>query len=89
MQKLAAGWIALGVALAAPMSVYAQDGTNPVTKHRTVHSVRIIHTVHIEHSAMVAPAPVVYTGSHGRGAPTEEIFSRNPEDCVRALCIGL
>jgi hypothetical protein len=87
MGKLVVGWIALGVGLAAPISVYAQDATTAqVTHHRTVHKVKIVHTVQVEHTATVEP--VVYTVSHGRGAATEDVFSRNPEDCSQRLCIG-
>ncbi len=91
MRKLTAGLLALGVALAAPISVYAQDGTNPVTHHRTVHTIRVVHTVQIEHTAMVVPPVAGYTASHGRSAPTvveDAVFSRDAGDCNHAFCIG-
>jgi hypothetical protein len=72
--KLVAGWMALGVALASPISAYAENGTTRHTHHRAVY-------------LMVDP-PAVTTTSHGRGAPTEQIFSRNAADCNKALCIG-
>jgi hypothetical protein len=76
----------VAIGLTSPIwliSAYAQNGTN-VTHHRTVPTVKIVHTA----TAMVAPTPAAYAASQGRGAPTEDAFSRNPEDCNHALCIG-
>jgi hypothetical protein len=50
-----------------------------------------VHTVLIEHTAMVVPPVPGYTASHGRSAPTvveDAVFSRDAGDCNHTLCLG-
>ena len=48
------------------------------------------HNAHIVlYTALVDdPAPAVATASQGRGAVTEQIFTRSAEDCNKMLCLG-
>jgi hypothetical protein len=66
------------VSSAALVMASASAGARPTSHHRTIRT---------EYTALVDP-PAVATVSHGRGAPTEEIFSRNAQDCNKLLCIG-
>ena len=69
----------LAASLTALIAASASAGAQPTYKHKA----------HTEYTALVDdPAPTVATVSHGRGAPTEEIFSRNAGDCNKMLCIG-
>jgi hypothetical protein len=71
--------MAFAASLAALMAASASAGAQPTHKHKA----------QVEYAALVDdPAPAVATVSHGRGAPTDEIFSRNAADCNKMLCIG-
>jgi hypothetical protein len=63
----------------AALTASVPANAQPVPHHRAVHS---------QFTAKVDP-PAAATASHGRGAPTVEIFSRNAEDCAKSICVGL
>ena len=69
--------LAFAASLAALITASASADSQPTYKHITGYTARVD-----------APAPAAATVSHGRGAPTEEIFSRNAEDCNKKLCFG-
>jgi hypothetical protein len=89
MRMTAAGWTALAVTLAAPISANAaHDDITTVAHHRT------LRTKHSALRAEVEPPAQVdspwHTTSHGRFPPTTgHIFTRNAGDCNRLLCIGI
>jgi hypothetical protein len=71
--------IAFAASLTALIAASASAGAQPTYKHKA----------HTDYIALADdPAPAVATVSHGRGAPTDVIFSRNGGDCNKMLCIG-
>jgi hypothetical protein len=79
MTTLAFRSMAFAASLAALIAASASADAQPTYQHKA----------HAKYAALVDyPAPVVATASHGRGVPTEIIFSRNAEDCNKMLCVG-
>jgi hypothetical protein len=72
--------ITCAASLAALIAASTSAGAQPTYKHKA-HIV--LYTALVDD-----PAPAVATVSHGRGAVTEEIFSRNAGDCNKMLCLG-
>jgi hypothetical protein len=64
-------------ALTALIAASASADAQPTYKHKA----------HPEYTALVGD-PAIATVSHGRGAPTAEIFSRNAGDCNKMVCVG-
>ena len=71
-----------GVALCAPVGVYASDGAAPMQKHHAHHRVAYLQ-LPLSATAL-APTPVLVPA-----APAQETdgLSRNPDDCMRWGCI--
>jgi hypothetical protein len=93
MNASAAGWIALSVTLAAPVSAAATDHVNMVGHHRALRIDQASFIAQIDLPGRVDPPAQVgapkYTTSHGRLAPTSDsIFTRDAEMCNVSLCIG-
>ena len=82
MTTLAFRSMAFAASLAALIAASASADAQPTYKHKA-------HAKYTAYTALVDyPAPAVATASHGRGAPTDTIFSRNAGDCNKMLCIG-
>jgi hypothetical protein len=72
MKILTAVSLALGLALAAPVSAYA-DGP-----HHKIHTDRFEHSAIPRSAKALAPAPQVESG--------EDVLTRGPESCNRTIC---
>jgi hypothetical protein len=74
--------LALGIALAAPLSAHAAFG-GPVHHYRPIHHRSVAMRTE-------APAPAVAVAPAARIPSALELqgLSRNPDDCVKYGCVG-
>jgi hypothetical protein len=88
MRLLGAAMLAAALGTGALLVAGIPASATTLTHHRAVHTLKSEDTVQIKYIASVDPSPAMSTASHGRGAPSEDVFSRNAEDCNHSLCIG-